>query len=137
MVSPAVLFGLGTMVFWGLWAIFAKVATRSLLPETAMVISYGASVPIVLAYIAVQEKTVSLSADGVAFALLAGLFGAIGGVCFYAGLSHGRTAIVTTVGALYFLVAALLGVVFFGESIGLEEVAGIGFAVLAVVLFST
>lgn len=137
MVSPALLFALGTMVFWGLWAIFAKVATRSLLPETAMVISYAASVPIVLTYIAVQEKNISLSISGVGFALLAGLFGAIGGVCFYAGLSHGRTAVVTTVGALYFIVAASLGVVFLGESIGLREIAGMGFAIAAVVLFST
>ena len=136
MVSPPILLGLGTMVFWGLWAVFARVATRSLLPETAMVISYGTSVPVVLAYIALQQKSVSLSIDGVVFALIAGIFAAFGAVCFYAGLSYGQTAIVTTIGALYFLVAAVLSAFLFGESLGLKEVFGVMFAVLAVVLFT-
>lgn len=72
-----------------------------------------------------------------AFAGLAGVFAGAGAVGFYDGLSEGNSAVVTTVSALYFVVAALLGVVVLGESLGLRDVTGIGFAVLAIALLAT
>jgi uncharacterized membrane protein len=73
----------------------------------------------------------------VAFAGLAGVFAGAGAVAFYAGLAEGNSAVVTTVSALYFVVAALLGVAVLGESLGLRDVAGVGFAVLAIALLAT
>ena len=63
------------------------------------------------------------------------MFAGIGAVAFYAGLGAGHTGIVTTISALYFVVAALLGCC--GDSPGLREALGIGFAVVAVALLST
>lgn len=135
-MNTALLFALLAMLSWGIWAVFADVATRTIQPTSAMILSYGASVLVALGYLAYQGETPALGEVGVYFALVSGVFAGVGAVAFYAGLEAGSTAIVTTVSALYFVVAAVLGVLVLGESVGLRQVAGIGFAVLAVALLA-
>lgn len=135
MEKTAVAFGLTAMLGWGIWSVLAKLATDSIAPETAMVLSYATSVAVALGYIGVfRREALSLAGPGVAFALAAGVFAGIAAVAFYAGLDAGRTSVVTTVSALYFVVAAVIGVVFLNESIGPQEVLGVGFAILALLL---
>lgn len=128
---------LTAMVLWGVWTLFATLATRSLAPEAAMVVSYATGATLALGYVVRSRGVPSLPGRGVAFAGLAGVFAGAGAVAFYAGLAEGNSAVVTTVSALYFVVAALLGVAVLGESLGLRDVAGIGFAVLAIALLVT
>jgi uncharacterized membrane protein len=134
-LSP-VLFAVVAMVAWGLWAVLANVAAESLAPTTAMILSYGTGVAVALAYVLVRGDPVSLSRAGVAFALAAGVFSGVGAVAFYAGLEQGRTGVVTTVSALYFVVAAVVGVAVLGESLDATDAAGVGFAVLSVLLLA-
>lgn len=124
------------MVSWGVWAVFADLATRSLEPEVAMVISYLAGIAIAVAYIGSQGLSPTLSGTGVGYALAGGLFSGVGAVSYYAALQYGTSGVVTTVTALYFVVAAVLGVVFLGESVGPRDVAAIALAVGAVALLS-
>ncbi|MFB6095461.1 MAG: EamA family transporter [Halodesulfurarchaeum sp.] len=136
MLRSAVLFGIVAMLGWGLWSVLAKLATRSLPPALAMVVSYATGAVIALGYVYAQRGSLTLPVEGVLLAGIAGVFAGIGGVAFYMGLNQGRAAVVTTVSALYFVVAALIGVVVLGETIDLYDVGGIGFAVLAVVLLA-
>lgn len=135
--SLAVGFAVLAMLSWGLWAAFANAATESMEPETAMIVSYATSVVIALGYVALfRQEAATIPTDGLAMAVLAGVFSGVGAVGFYAGLNFGRTSVVTTVSALYFVVSAAIGIVYFDDSLGLREVAGIGFAVVAVVLLA-
>lgn len=136
MSQHAVSLAIFAMVSWGVWTVLANEATRSIEPEVAMILSYGASVVVALGYVAVQSDPITFERTGVGLALLAGVFAGIGAIAFYAGLSVGRAGIVTTVSALYFIVAALLGVVFLGESLSVTDTLGIGFAALAVALIA-
>jgi drug/metabolite transporter (DMT)-like permease len=140
MVRTAVALGLVTMVLWGGWSATAKVATRYVAPETAMTLSYGTGALVALAYVVVAREgavsAVSLPPRGVALALVAGVLSGIGGIAFYAGLQQGESAVVTTVSAMYFIVAAIVGVLVLGETVGVRELAGIGFAVVAVALLA-
>ncbi|WP_423746224.1 EamA family transporter (plasmid) [Haladaptatus sp. SPP-AMP-3] len=137
MVRTAIYFALVGMFAWGVWALFADYATRTLAPEVAMAISYTVGVGVAIAYIATQAGPVSFSESGVAFAVAGGLFSGIGSISYYVALQRGNTAVATTVTALYFVVAAVLGAVFLGESVDIRDVAGIGLAVGAVVLLAT
>jgi len=110
------------------------VRTAVLFALVAMVLSYATSVVVALAYLAYRGKSPALSEPCTAVALAAGV--SAGAVAFSAGLEAGNTAVVTTVSALYFVVAAVLGVLVLGESVGLRQVAGVGFAVVTVVLLS-
>jgi uncharacterized membrane protein len=124
------------MSLWGLWALFAKLATESLAPTTAMIVSYATSVGVAVGYVALTQDSVALTGRGVGFALAAGVFAGAGAVAYYAGLDYGSTGVVTTVSALYFVVAALLGALFLGEPLGLRRLAGIALATGAVALLA-
>lgn len=137
MIPIGVMLALVAMVCWGVWTILAKVATRTLAPEAAMVVSYATGATLAFGYVAASRGLPALPGRGLAFAGLAGVFAGGGAVAFYAGLARGEAAIVTTVSALYFVVAAVLGVVLLGESLAVRDLAGIGFAVLAIALLAT
>jgi uncharacterized membrane protein len=125
------------MVAWGFWAVFAKFAARALAPEVAMVFSYLTGVTVAVVYLVSKGITPQLTTAGVGYAVAGGLFSGVGAISYYAALRHGTAAIATTVTALYFVVAAIIGVVFLGESVSVRDVAGIALAIGAVVLFST
>ncbi|MFP8889326.1 EamA family transporter [Natrialbaceae archaeon A-CW2] len=136
MSQHAITFAVLAMLGWGLWTVLANEATRTIAPELAMILSYAASVVIAVGYVAAQGEPLALERTGVAYALGAGVFAGIGAVAFYTGLSAGRVGVVATISALYFVVAALIGILVLGESLTLKNAAGIGFAILAVVLLA-
>ncbi|MFT4891943.1 MAG: transporter family protein [Halobacteriales archaeon] len=101
-----------------------------------MVVSYATGALLAAGYVGMGSIPVTLDREGLLFAILAGVFAGAGTIAFYVGLDRGRTGIVTTVSALYFVVAAIIGVVFLEEPMTLRHAAGVGFAVLAVALLS-
>lgn len=137
MIPTAVLFALLAMVAWGLWAVLANEATQSLAPAVAMIISYAASVVVALGYVAATSGDISVPRIGVGYALAAGVFAGVGAVAFYAGLEAGRTGIVTTISALYFVVAAVVGVLVLGEPLSWHDGVGIVLAAAAVALLAS
>lgn len=137
MTRTALTFALVGMVAWGLWAVFAELATESLAPEVAMVVSYVAAVGVAVAYVLAQGYDPALTTAGVGYAAAGGLFSGVGAISYYVALRRGATSVATTVTALYFVVAAVLGVAFLGDSLSMRDVAGIALAVGAVALLST
>ncbi|NEU58326.1 EamA family transporter [Halorussus sp. MSC15.2] len=137
MTRTAIAFALVAMVAWGLWAVFADFATRSLAPEVAMVVSYVAGIGVAVVYVLAQGQRPALSTVGVGYAVLGGLFSGIGAISYYVALQRGSAGVATTVTALYFVVAAVLGVLFLGDSLTTRDAAGIALAVGAVALLST
>ena len=98
-----------------------------------MVVSYVAGAALVAGYVPLGSSGVDLPPRGVGLAVLAGVASAVGAVAFYTGLQAGRASIVTTVSALYFVVAGVLGVLVLGESVSGRELLAVGFTVAAVV----
>jgi uncharacterized membrane protein len=125
------------MVAWGGWAVSAKLATQSLQPETAMILSYTVGAGVALGYVLLRGIPVDPVQWESAFAILAGICSGLGAIALYAGLERGDAAIVTTISALYFVVAAVLGMAVFGDVVGPRDVAGIGLAVVAIILLAT
>ncbi|WP_257298984.1 EamA family transporter [Haloarchaeobius sp. FL176] len=133
--SPVVL-ALVAMLAWGLWAVLADVATQSTSPTVAMIVSYLVGTTLAGVYVLTRPDPVTYTRDGLLLAVAAGVFSGIAAVAFYAGLERGSTGVVTTVSALYFVVAAALGVVLFDEPVTLQRLGGVGFAVVAVALLA-
>jgi len=135
-VNPGVLFGLGTMIAWGFWIIFGDVASNSIDPVTAAAISYVAAAVVTGIYALVSDASLAVTNRGVLFSVCAGIAAAVGVVSTFIGVSVGSTAVVSTVGGLYFVTAAFIGVTVLGEPISLTKVAGIGLAIVALVLIN-
>jgi drug/metabolite transporter (DMT)-like permease len=135
-MNSAILFALGTTFTWGLWLVLADLASEAVRPVTAAAIMYVVAAVAVGGYALGSGAPLDVGFRGGLLSVAAGLFAAIGLVSLYVGLSLGSTATVSTVGALYFVVAAAIGVFVLGEPLSPTQVAGIGLAVVSIVLIS-
>ncbi|MCT9095969.1 EamA family transporter [Haloarchaeobius sp. HME9146] len=136
MLNSPVSWAVLAMLAWGLWAVVADLATQTVSPTVAMVVSYLVGAGLALGYVFTQPESIEYTRDGLVTAGVAGVFAGLGAVAFYAGLARGSTSVVTTVSALYFVVAAAIGIAVLDEPVTVHRIAGIGFAVVAVVLLA-
>ncbi|WP_340100548.1 EamA family transporter [Salinibaculum salinum] len=134
-VSPLVL-ALIAMVSWGVWTAMVKVATETADPTVAMILSYVTSIFVAVTYVWFNSESVVLSGAGAGWSLVSGIFAGVGAIAFYSGIANGQVGTVTTISALYFVVAAFIGIVMFGDSLGLQEIVGFLFAGAAVALLA-
>ncbi|QLG50204.1 EamA family transporter [Natrinema halophilum] len=136
MAPSPVVFAVVAMISWGLWTAIAKIATETVDPTVAMILSYVTSIAIAIGYLWIASDNVSITVEGVGWALVSGIFAGIGAIAFYSGIAQGRAGTVTTISALYFVVAVGIGIVLFGNPLGIREVVGFVFAILSVVLLA-
>ncbi|ADE02876.1 EamA family transporter [Haloferax volcanii] len=133
-VDSAALFGLITMVTWGIWIVVGNAASESMDPRTAAAISYLVAALLAFGFIVVSDASLVVTARGGLLAGVAGLCTGVGLISMYIGFTHGSTTVVSTLGAMYFVVAAVIGVVVLGENLTVTKLTGIAFAVLGIVL---
>jgi uncharacterized membrane protein len=135
-MNSAVVFGLGTMIAWGFWIVFGDVASNSIDPVTAAAISYVTAAVVTVAYALVSDASLAVTGRGFAFSVVAGVAAAVGVVSTFVGVSVGSTAVVSSIGGMYFVTAAVIGVVALGDPVSFTKVVGIGLAVVALVLIT-
>jgi uncharacterized membrane protein len=127
-------------VAWGVWALFTKLATRTLAPEAVLVVSYLVGSAIGLGFLVWTGEGAPLDAfvdsPGLTYAVAGGVATGLGSVAYYTGLQSGSVSVVSTVTALYFVVAVLLGVVLLEESFTVTKALGVALAIGAVVLLA-
>ena len=135
-IDSGLLFGIITMTSWGIWIILGNAASESIDPRTAAAISYLVSGLLALGFIVVSDASLAVTARGGLLAGTAGLFAGVGLISMYIGFSQGSTTIVSTLGAMYFVVAAIIGMLVLGNDVTIMKVAGITFAGLSIVLIT-
>jgi uncharacterized membrane protein len=136
-ISTAILLSFAALLLFGGWVVAADLATRSLSALNGVLLSYVASLGLVGGYALLARNPISGSRTDVLFALLSGAFLATGTVAFYAALDRGSIAIVSAIAALYFVVPVVVGVLYFDAQLSPTNVAGLGLAVVAVVLIAS
>jgi len=135
-MNAAVLFGVGTMIAWGFWIALGNIASSTMDPETAAFVSYAIATVATGAYVVVSDASFAVTNRGMVFAGAAGIAAAIGVVSTFIGVTVGPTSVVSTIGGMYFITAAVIGVIAFGESMTLTKAAGIGLALTAIVVIN-
>ncbi len=135
-VNSAVAFGSLTMVTWGIWIVVGNAASESMDPRTAAAISYLVAAILAVGFVAVSDASLAITARGGTLAAVAGLFAGIGFVSMYIGLSRGSTTVVSTLGAMYFVVAALIGMAVLGDEITTTRLTGLALAGVGVILIA-
>ena len=135
-MNPAILFGLGTMLAWGFWITFGNVASNSIDPETAAFVSYLTATVVTGLYVVVSDASLVVTNRGLLYSAVAGVAAAIGVISTFVGVTVGSTAVVSTIGGMYFVTAAVISVAALGEPLSLQKVAGIGLALVAIVVIN-
>lgn len=133
-VNSAILFGVVTMVSWGFWIVLGNAASNSIDPRTAAAITYLVAGLLAVGLIITSDASLAVTARGGLLAGVAGLFAGIGLVSMYIGFTHGSTTVVSTLGAMYFVVAVVIGMIVFGDDVTITKGIGIAFAVAGIVL---
>jgi len=127
-----------TIVAWGTWGVFSKLAVERI-EQQVLVWGSLITVPVILLIYLVassQLAPLKMHGPGVAFAMLGGVGAAIGTVCFYLLLERERASLTVSLTSLYPALTVLLSVLFLREHLSGTHVLGILFALAAVALLS-
>ncbi|WP_200531173.1 EamA family transporter [Halorubrum sp. LN27] len=135
-MSKTAAFAVGAMLLYTGWAFLAKLATNGIPSEQAVVYTYVAGISVAVTYVAVSGDTIVADPGSISIALAAGVFLGAGTLSYYLALSGGSAAISTAISGMYILGTAVLAIIFLDESLTVTQLAGLGCAVVAVVLLA-
>lgn len=136
-LPPWFWFGLITLISWGIVGLLQKLSTNHLSAEWALVwLAVGFF--ILEPWLYPGKVLFTYSHRGLEWALLSGVFNALGAWALLAALkSGGKASIVAPFTALYPIVVVFLAPFILHESISALQAVGIVCALIAVVLLST
>jgi transporter family protein len=130
------IFALCSLFLWGLWGFFQKLATNHISPRNVYVFAGIGPIIVVLFVLLSLNFRMQINREGIAYALLAGLAGSIGGLFFVHSVSRGKASIVITLTALYPVVTILLSLIVLKEEITIKQGIGIILALISMVLLA-
>jgi transporter family protein len=128
---------LGAMLCFGLWGFFPKLAVAYLDPRSALIYQTLGGLLVGLVVLASLKFAPEYHPRGALFAVLTGIAGVGGTLCFLAAAERGRISLVVSLSALYPLITILLAVLFLKEPLTGKHLAGMACAILAILLLST
>ena len=130
-----VVLALLSAVAWGCWGVFSKLSTnRGMSPTTLAFLSSCVSFIVVVGSYAWQRFPAAPTPAGIFFALLSGLCGAIGLLCFSIAIKRGDAAIIVTLSAIYPVFTLLLSPFLLQEQLSLTHAVGVLLVTLGVIL---
>lgn len=127
-----------SLVTWGLWGFFGKIAARSITGEGLVLVSsigWAATYPILFTVFRSHLRP-SLGSGDLAWGILAGAVGSLGMLFFYFALERGEASRVVAITAAYPLVTALCAFFLLGEQFSIQKIIGLVFALIGIVILS-
>lgn len=129
----AALLALLSSVLWGSADYLGGVLSRT--RAAIQVVALSQTIALVVVWLAVVFTGAAIGSTAVIWGMLAGLAGGTALMCFYAALAAGTMGVVAPVSALGLIVPVLAGLLA-GERPSAVQLAGIGLAVVGVILAS-
>jgi len=122
---------------WGGWALAAKFGSREVPPETMQFPFTVGAMPVCIALLIARRFKLEKSPKGIFYAVLNGVLSSVGSLALFAAYhTNGNTSLITSLTALYPMITVLLAVTILRERFGVIQAVGLGFAAVAVVIFS-
>ncbi|HYA25270.1 MAG TPA: EamA family transporter [Terriglobales bacterium] len=136
MVRTWYLYALLTVVTWGLWGVFSKIASNYAKPRQALLFQTAGVLIFAVLVLTLENFRIEWHAVGFTWAALGGFFAFVGFLTFFAALEQGKASTVVTLSALYPLVTIILSIAFLHEKLTPRQGAGIVLALIASVLLA-
>ena len=130
------LYAVLTVIAWGLWGIFSKLAANYSKPKQALLFQTVGVLAFAVVVLFIEKFQIEWSLPGFSWAALGGFFAFVGFLTFFAALDTGKASTVVTLSALYPLVTILLSIAFLHETLTARQGAGIALALVASVLLA-
>jgi uncharacterized membrane protein len=122
---------------WGAWALLSKIGSNEIPAPTMQFIFTFGTLPVALALLVGRRFQLEKSPKGIFYAVANGVLSGIGGLAFFAAFrTGGNTSVITAATSLYPMITVALAVTILRERLTWLQIAGLGFAAAAFIIFS-
>ena len=127
---------IGALVLWGFWSFIPKIMMRYISPKSAMLFEVlGGLLVAVIVLISLDFKP-DIHPKGALLAIVTGILGFSGALCFLYAASKGPISLVAVISALYPAIAIILAVLLLKEPLTLRQGMGIILGIGALILIA-
>ena len=119
------------------WIFFSKLGGDEIPPRTMQYLFNWGSLPVGLFFLFLRRFRIEASPLGITYGLIVGVLSGLGQLALFAAYrGSANTSVVTVLTSLYPIVTVVLAVIFLRERLTRLQIAGLGFAAIALVIFS-
>lgn len=129
-----ILLALATLVIWGIWGFFSKLAVERLNPKHALIYEIIGEVVVAVLISIALKPVIAVSWRNSSVGIAAGAIMIIGILTFFIALKKWKSSVVVPLTALYPVVAIILGFIILKESVSMTQGIGIAVALTAAYL---
>lgn len=135
-MQPWILFASLSLLFWGMWGIFGKLASAHMPARSIFMVE--AVVTLVVAGVWLLSSGFSFEGAqrGLLWAALAGAMLGLGQACFFLAVSRGNVSLIIGLTALYPLITIAIAFLFLKEHVSWTQGLGLALAAAAIPLLS-
>jgi transporter family protein len=134
-----ILMGLASMTFWGIAIFLAAIANRKF--ENVVVLFwmqvFGFLLGILYFFYSINSLNFNLATSYIPHFIAIALLQLFAYLSFYAGLKKGQISLVSSIGASWGLLAAVLGIIFFKETLRINQFFALILIIAGIVIAST
>jgi bacterial/archaeal transporter family protein len=130
-MKPWVLFSFLTLLCWGLWGVFSKLASNYSRPRQTLLFQAVGVMVFALTVLVMEHFQIQRSPVGFGWSFAAGFINFAGFLAFFAAIEKGKVSIIIALSSLYPVVTILLSILLLHEKITRREGLGIALALAA------
>jgi transporter family protein len=130
-MKPWLFYSLMTLLCWGLWGVFSKLASNYSRPRQTLIFQAVGVVAFALLVLFIEQFQIQRTAAGFGWSFAAGFINFVGFLAFFAAVQKGKVATVISLSSLYPVVTIALSMLLLHEKITKREGLGIAFALAA------
>ena len=122
---------------WGGWALVSKLGSTEIPADTMQFLFTLGALPVGLMLLIARRFNLEKSLKGIFYGVANGVLAGIGGLALFAAYrTGGNTSVITAATALYPMITVVLAVLVLRERLAWLQMLGLGFAAVAIVIFS-
>ena len=125
------LYAVLTLIAWGVWGFFSKLATHGSRPRQILVFQAAGALAFALLVLTLERFHIQWSTGDFAWSFAGGFVNFVGFLVFFAAIEKGKVSTIITMTSLYPVVTIVLSTIFLHERITRREGLGIVLALVA------
>jgi transporter family protein len=130
-MKPWLIYSILTVLCWGLWGVFSKLASNYSRPRQTLIFQAVGVIAFALVVLFIEQFQIQRTAAGFGWSFAAGFVNFIGFLAFFAAVQKGKVSTVISLSSLYPVVTIVLSILLLHEKITKREGLGIAFALAA------
>jgi len=130
-MKPWVLYALLTLLSWGVWGFFSKLASNQTRPRQILLFQAAGALAFALLVLTLERFRIQWSTGDFAWSFAGGFVNFVGFLVFFAAIEKGKVSTIITMTSLYPVVTIVLSTIFLHERITRREGLGIVLALIA------